>query len=186
AARPITTWGRTMINQRNTAQSTLARIAAAAALSAILVALSTTTATMQTRTPYDKERLLKVVRLNALSTQEVVQAVQQRGVDFQLTPAVEAEFKDAGARPELIDALRTNYRATAHATPPSKPSGPSGPTNPTKVPAGAPLSKAEIVTMLQSGVPSERVEQFVEVRGISFAMTPEIAREIGAAGGKRS
>ncbi|HMG37054.1 MAG TPA: hypothetical protein VKM94_24200 [Blastocatellia bacterium] len=175
-----------MINQRNTAQSTLARIAAAAALSAILVALSTTTATMQTRTPYDKERLLKVVRLNALSTQEVVQAVQQRGVDFQLTPAVEAEFKDAGARPELIDALRTNYRATAHATPPSKPSGPSGPTNPTKVPAGAPLSKAEIVTMLQSGVPSERVEQFVEVRGISFAMTPEIAREIGAAGGKRS
>src|SRR2546423_3536779 len=40
--------------------------------------------------------------------------------------------------------------------------------------------------MLQAGSPSSRVEQFVEVRGVSFQVTPEIAREITAAGGTRS
>src|SRR5262245_8892192 len=85
---------------------------------ALFLLLGTIPASMQTRTPYDKDRLLKVVKLNALSTQEVVKAVQDRGVDFQLTPSVEAEFKDAGARPELLDTLRTSYRAPA---PPPRP-----------------------------------------------------------------
>ena len=40
--------------------------------------------------------------------------------------------------------------------------------------------------MLQAGSPSSRVEQFVEVRGVNFQVTPEIAREITAAGGTRS
>ena len=144
-------------------------------------------AEMQAKNPYDKERLLKVVRLNALSTQEVVQAVGQRGVDFQVTPAIEAEFREAGARPELIESLKANYRPVAA---PSRPSNTTterpGPRPSANVPSGPPLSKNEIVTLLQSGVPVTRVEQFVEVRGVSFAVTPEIAREITAAGGNRS
>jgi hypothetical protein len=144
-------------------------------------------AEMQAKNPYDKERLLKVVRLNALSTQEVVQAVEQRGVDFQVTPGVEAEFREAGARPELIDALKSNYR------PPSAPSKSPG-ANAARpaarpsanVPAGPPLGKNEVVTLLQSGVPPARVEQFVEVRGVSFTVTSEVAKEIMAAGGNRS
>jgi len=40
--------------------------------------------------------------------------------------------------------------------------------------------------MLQGGLPAARVEQFVEVRGVSFTLTPEISREITAAGGNRS
>jgi hypothetical protein len=150
---------------------------------------STITAGMQTRTPYDKERLLKVVRLNALSTQEVIQAVKDRGIDFQVTPAIESEFRGAGARPELIDTLRTNYRASA--PPPNPPASTGGtsstpPRRPGNVPAGPPLGKNEIITLLQSGVPVDRVEQFVEVRGVNFQMTPEIAREVTSAGGNRS
>src|ERR1051325_10367902 len=75
----------------------------------LFVMMSWGAAEMQAKNPYDKERLLKVVRLNALSTQEVVQAVQQRGVDFEITPGVEAEFREAGARPELIETLKANY-----------------------------------------------------------------------------
>jgi hypothetical protein len=152
--------------------------------------LGTIPASMQTRTPYDKDRLLKVVKLNALSTQEVVKAVQDRGVDFQLTPSVEAEFKDAGARPELLGALRTNYRAPAPPPRPPASTGSAPPTNPGRkplnVPPGPPLSKNEIITLLQSGATPDRVEQFVEVRGVNFQMTPEIAREINSAGGNRS
>ena len=54
------------------------------------------------------------------------------------------------------------------------------------VPSGEPLGKNEIITMLQGGVPAARVEQFVEARGVNFNVTPEIAREINAAGGNRS
>jgi hypothetical protein len=144
----------------------------------------------QNRTPYDKERLLKVVRLNALSTQEVIQAVEQRGVDFQVNGPVEGEFRSAGARPELVDAIRRNYRAPAVSGPPSNipPRRPpnSGGTPNNNVPAGPPLSKNEIVTLLQNGVPANRVEQLVEVRGVAFTMTPAIVREITAAGGNRS
>ncbi|MDQ3806017.1 MAG: hypothetical protein M3416_19575, partial [Acidobacteriota bacterium] len=67
-------------------------------------------------------------------------------------------------------------------TPPARPATPAN----TNVPAGPPLSKNEVVTMLQGGIPAARVEQFVEARGVSFQVTPEVAREITAAGGTRS
>jgi hypothetical protein len=131
---------------------------------------------------------LQVVKLNAISTQEVIQNIDQRGVAFQTTPAIEGEFRQAGARPELIEALRRNYRAPA--PPPNNTTKPP-PSNPGKppitgVPAGPPLSKSEIITMLQAGLPAARVEQFVEVRGVSFSITPDVSREITAAGGNRS
>jgi hypothetical protein len=162
---------------------------------AILLALALTgTAHMQSaKNPYDKERLLRVVSLNALSTQEIVQAIEQRGVDFQINTSIEAEFKQAGARPELIEAMRRSYRPK---TPP--PTNNSNNTNAppksnlnstnnaAKVPLGPPLSKNEIVTLLQSGLPVARVEQFVEVRGVNFALNAQVSKEITSAGGNRS
>ncbi|MEW6127271.1 MAG: hypothetical protein AB1757_09545 [Acidobacteriota bacterium] len=147
-------------------------------------------AEMQSKTPYDKERLLKVVKLNALSTQEVVQAIEKRGVDFQMTPAIEAEFTDAGARPELIETMRNNYRgakpvATTNPTNSATPTNKANRNN-SSVPAGPPLSKNEILSQLNGGTSSERMEQYVEARGVNFAITPEISREIIAAGGSRS
>jgi hypothetical protein len=142
---------------------------------------------MQAKKPYDKDTLLRVVKLNAVATSEIIQRVEQRGVGFQLTSAVEAEFRAAGARPELIEAMRANYRAAAQppaSTTASRPASSSTPAN--SVPAGPPLSKSEILTLLQGGVPSDRIEQYVEVRGVNFAATPETVAEIKAAGGSRS
>jgi hypothetical protein len=104
---------------------------------------------------------------------------------------IESEFRGAGARPEVINAIRANYRGATSSSTGSTTSGTgTTTTTPSKpapgVPAGAPLSKAEIITMLQSGVATTRVEQFVEVRGVSFAMTPQIAREIKEAGGNNA
>jgi hypothetical protein len=160
----------------------------------LLTLLMTGAAHMQSaKNPYDKERLLKVVSLNALSTQEIVQAIEQRGVDFQINASIEAEFKQAGARPELIDAMRRSYRPKT--PPPTNNSNNSN--NPPKsnlnstntsapVPPGPPLSKNEIVTLLQSGLPVARVEQFVEARGVNFALNAQVSKEITAAGGNRS
>jgi hypothetical protein len=168
------------------------------AMAILLALLSSSAAHLQTsKNPYDKERLLKVVSLNALSTTEIVQAIEQRGVDFQMNANVEAEFKQAGARPELIDAMRRNYRpktspsatSSNHSANPANNSTKSNlnSTNTTgKIPAGPPLSKNEIVTLLQSGLAAARVEQFVDVRGVNFALNSQISKEITAAGGNRS
>jgi hypothetical protein len=175
--------------------SAILRITKVFALAILFSLLPGAAALMQSsKNPYDKDRMLKVIRLNALSTQEIVQAIQQRGVDFKVTADVEAEFKQAGARPELLEAMRQNFRG---ATPPPANTSTSTANNSTKsngssantagkVPPGPPLSKNEIVTLLQSGVPVARVEQFVEVRGVNFALNSQISKEITAAGGNRS
>ena len=149
--------------------------------------MTASVAQLQTKNPYEMEKLLRVVQLNALPTTEVVQAIQQRGVDFQVTSDVESQFRAAGARPEVIGAMRENYRAPSKAPVVRNPTTTTSPSKPSAgVPAGAPLSKAEIITLLQSGAPSTRVEQFVEARGVSFSITPQIAREIKDAGGNNS
>jgi membrane-associated protease RseP (regulator of RpoE activity) len=142
----------------------------------------------QGETPYDKERLLKVVRLNALSTKEIVQAIQRRGVSFQMTPAVEAEFRAVNTPPSVLDALRANYRAPSAPVRPTATETPARPVNraPANATGGPPLGKNEIVTLLQNGVSASRVEQLVEGRGVNFSLNPEITREIMSAGGTRS
>ena len=62
----------------------------------------------QAKKPISKEGLLKAIRINGLSTAELVQQIEQRGVSFVVTPAVEQEMLAAGARPEVIAAARRN------------------------------------------------------------------------------
>ena len=165
------------------------RTIVATAATILFVVMTTSAALMQAKQPYDKDKLLRVVQLNALPTTEVVEAIQQRGVDFRMSSDIESQFRGAGARPEVINAIRGNYRGAPSSPPPSnQPSNPP-PNNPrvnSSVPPGPPLAKNEIVTLLQSGVPTARVEQFVEVRGVSFSITPPIAREIKEAGGNNA
>lgn len=172
---------------RNLTCCSATRVTFAAAAAIVFAMMTASVAEMQAKQPYDKDKLLRVVQLNALPTSEVVQAIQQRGVDFRMTSEIESQFRGAGARPEVIDAIRGNYRAASSppaGNPPSSPS--SNPRPSSSVPAGPPLSKNEIITLLQSGAPTARVEQFVEVRGVSFSITPQIAREIKEAGGNNA
>ena len=69
----------------------------------------------QAKSPYNKERLLSAIRTNAktgeLSTQQLVEYIRQRGVDFELTIPDEARFRNAGAAEEVIGAIKLNYRS---------------------------------------------------------------------------
>ena len=64
----------------------------------------------QAKNPITRDGLVKAVRINGLSTVELMQQIQTRGVSFQMTPEAEAELRAAGARPEIIAAARANYR----------------------------------------------------------------------------
>lgn len=160
-------------------------------LLACAVPLLSTAAVWQGKKPITKQGLIKALKLNALSTKELVEQIETRGVEFRVTSGDEAELREAGARPEIIAAARASYRADGASTTTASANSGSATTTATtrpnsNVPAGPPLSKGEIITLLQSGVPAARVEQFVEARGISFVSTPQIAREVMAAGGNRA
>src|SRR5712692_5508618 len=68
----------------------------------------------QTKSPYTKQTLLEALRRNAqtkdLSTKDFVDYIEQRGVDFEMTTPDEARFRNAGAPPEVIAAIKRNYR----------------------------------------------------------------------------
>jgi hypothetical protein len=162
-----------------------------AALAAVCAALlfAGAASTQTAKKPITKQGLLNAVKINGLSTHELVQQIERRGVDFELTSSDESDLQSVGARPEIIEAARSNYRPATVAARPNTTTAPprTNTTGPAaNVPDGAPLSKSEIVTMLQGGISPARVEQFVEKRGVSFQVTPAVAREITAAGGNRS
>ena len=159
---------------------------ALASAAAALLALSPSAQT--TKKPISRTGLVNAVKINGLSTNELVGEIRTRGVAFEMTADAEQELRSVGARPEVIEAARDNYRspAVAASTPARTTTTPPRTNTGAAVPSGPPLSKNEIVTMLQGGIASSRVEQFVEVRGVSFAVTPQITAEIKSAGGDRS
>jgi hypothetical protein len=130
--------------------------------------------------PITQKGLVDALKIGGLSVQELVQFVEKRGVDFQLNTDVERELRDAGAQTDLIDAIKKNFRGTSQATA-AAPAPVAAPP-----PAAKPLAKGEILTLLQVGTPSARIEQLVAARGVAFQVTPEVAREIEAAGGAAS
>lgn len=178
-----------MREQKILRSSRVSFVALCVACAALLFAGAAST---QTKKPISKQGLMNAVKINGLSTRELVAQIERRGVDFEMTSADESDLQSVGARPEIIEAARSNYRPAVAAARPTPATNTTAPprTNttapPSNVPDGPPLSKSEIVTMLQGGISPARVEQFVEKRGVSFQVTPEIAREITAAGGNRS
>jgi hypothetical protein len=175
-----------MSNPKTFRNGRLILVALACACAALTFAA---TASLQAKKPITRQGLMNAVKINGLTTQELIQQIERRGVDFEMTGADESELQSVGARPEVIEAARSNYRPAASAVTHTTATPRTNTTPPTasgNVPDGPPLSKSEIVTMLQGGITPARVEQFVEKRGVNFQVTPQIAREITAAGGNRS
>src|SRR5215212_11964647 len=144
-----------MRTQKIPRSSRVSFVALAAACAALLFAGAASTQTA--KKPITKQGLMNAVKINGLSTQELVQQIQRRGVDFEVTASDESDLQSVGARPEIIEAARANYRpavAVARPTPANVPprsnTSTSGPA--ANVPNGPPLSKSEIVTMLQGGI----------------------------------
>lgn len=124
-----------------------------------------------------KEKLISVLRSRQLQTREIVAIVKSNGVDFQLTPTVETELIGAGARPEVIDAVRGNYRAAVV----SKPAAPTN-TGKSKF-TGTPLTKDAVVALLENGVADAQVRKNVLARGVNFQTNSQVLAELKKAGG---
>jgi len=130
--------------------------------------------------PVKKEKLLSVLRSKQLQTREIVAVIKSNGVDFQLTSAAEGELTAAGARAEVLSAIRENYRQPSRSNPVASS---KTTTTTTKNFSGQPLAKDAIVTLLENGVADVQVRKNVEARGVSFKPNAQINNEIRQAGG---
>ena len=60
--------------------------------------------------PIKKTGLVTALKINGLTTAELVEQIDLRGVDFELTPDVELELRRVGAQDAVVAAVRRNYR----------------------------------------------------------------------------
>ncbi|MFL6207900.1 MAG: caspase domain-containing protein [Pyrinomonadaceae bacterium] len=67
-------------------------------------------ATSTLKPPIAKTGLVKALEINGLSTAELVEQIELRGVNFELTPDIEQELRRAGAQDAVIAAVRRSYR----------------------------------------------------------------------------
>lgn len=126
----------------------------------------------QTPKPVDKKAILEALQIGGLTQNELVNFVRQRGVDFQSSAADEVQLKKAGASTPLITAIRNSYRAPSQSSPASVP----------RVTSNKPLTKPELLTLLQAQTPAERITAIARERGLDFRITPDVQGQLQAAG----
>ncbi len=126
----------------------------------------------QTPKPVDKKAILEALQIGGLTQNELVNFVRQRGVDFQPAPADEAQLKKAGASTALLAAIKNSYRAASQSSPASVP----------RVTSTKPLTKPELLTLLQAQTPVDRITAIARERGLDFRITPDVQSQLQAAG----
>lgn len=60
--------------------------------------------------PVDKDLLIKALKQRQFKSSDFVEIINEQGVEFKLTNDIQNELQKAGARPEIIEAIRRNYR----------------------------------------------------------------------------
>ena len=127
-----------------------------------------------------KDRLVSALKSKSQSSQQLANYINQCGVNFQLTPDVEAELVSAGARPVVIEAVRNNYhQETVAVNPPKKSGGAGG--NSTN--SNSPVTKDKLVKALRTKALSNgAILDVVEKNGVDFETTSSVEKELSAAG----
>jgi outer membrane biosynthesis protein TonB len=133
-------------------------------------------AAAQAGKPITKKGLLSAIQLGGLSSQELVQFVRQRGVDFRMNAQDAAELKQAGAQPDLIKAVGENYRGAPAAAPKPDPAPPPPPAEPDPQPAPpaeAPPAPPPAPAKAKPPAAKPAVNSLSEVRKIYVDPMPE-------------
>ncbi len=80
------------------------------AVAIIFLSLTDLNAQNYTGSPVTKARLIKAVQSKQFAVPTLVKQIRLSGTDFDITPSVERELLAARANPQIISAVRENYR----------------------------------------------------------------------------
>src|SRR5204863_49803 len=100
---------------------------------------------------------------------EFIGIIKDFGVDFELNSEDRQSLSKAGVDEVVMAAIGANFRDPIKE-------------KITQLTQGGPLAKDNIIGLLKAGAGSEIIEALVDKRGVSFAMTPQEAKEIEGAG----
>lgn len=67
--------------------------------------------------PVTKNGLIKALKLRQFQTSDIVKIVNEQGVDFKITSDIQNELAKNGARPELLEAVRSHFRGALKVKP---------------------------------------------------------------------
>jgi hypothetical protein len=125
-----------------------------------------------------KDRLVAALRGRMQNSQQLSSYIKLCGVDFQLTPQIENELISAGARPEVIEAVRGNFRGATR----TNTGGNSGGNTGANSSANALTKQRLIATLRAKNTTNGAIIDSIEKNGVSFKATPADERELVAAG----
>lgn len=146
----------------------------------IIISIMTLNAFMDGEKPFDKKGILNLVEKPPIFSDEtLVERIKERKIDFEVTPAIENELTTAGASAQVVSACRTNYIPKKTSPTPT----PTPSTNLQTIAGDEPLSKNEIIELLNKKVPSTKIEKAVEERGASFTLDASSTAELKRLGG---
>jgi TonB family protein len=148
-------------------------IAGRLGLALFMMVLLTGLCVAQTPKPIDREGLMEAVKLGGLGPQEIVGIIKDFGVDFRLTAEDEKQLRKLGADQRVIEAVKGNYK------------GVEEPAEPLVLPEGPPLTREQVVLVLQAGVEPGVLVKLLYLRGAAFMADRAAAGEILAAGGDK-
>jgi hypothetical protein len=120
--------------------------------------------------PYEKETILKVLRLGGITPKEMIQRIEERGVYFELISSTEIELLEAGATPELMRAIRANYRAERDAERELS----QGAAQPT----GPPNDFSYIKLLVENGMNPKALLITIKREGVNFMLTQAGEQEL--------
>lgn len=135
----------------------------------------------QANKPTTRAGLVKTLRSKQFQTRQIVGFIEQRGVDFKLTPDVEEELIAAGARPQVLEAVRNNYRATVPVSNVSNKN--TGKNNINNTNNSGAMTKDRLLKTLRAKTVSNGVLlDTIEKNGVNFETTSAVEKELAAAG----
>lgn len=83
----------------------------------ILICFALLTGQTYTGSPVTKVRMLQVISSREYPMPKIIEIINEQGVNFKITPEVEEELLAIKTRPQIITALKNNYRAPVVARP---------------------------------------------------------------------
>jgi hypothetical protein len=135
-------------------------------LSAILMTLAVAQQAQQESGPIERENLIQALKTGKLPEQKAIEVITKQKLNFVMTTEYAEEFHQLGATETLIYTLWKNDAFV--------------------VKYGPPLTKDAIVALLESGVPSPRIERILELRKAKLVLDAPASKEIHDAGGSDS
>lgn len=146
----------------------------------IIISIMTLNVFMDGEKPFDKKGILNLVEKPPIFSDEtLVERIKERKIDFEVTPVIENELITAGASAQVVSACQTNYIPKKTSPTPT----PTPSTNLQPIAGDEPLSKNEIIELLNKKVPSTKIEKAVEERGASFTLDASSTAELKRLGG---